>query len=69
MDTKKIAETKKSIGMIGDEEILEADATVERARWNLDKAKTDLVRTRMAAADAAGYLGKVYPIEKKMEAK
>ena len=69
LDNKKIAETKKSIGMIGDEEILEADATVERARWNLDKAKTDLVRTRMAATDAAGYLGKVYPIEKKMEVK
>jgi len=69
LENKKIAETKKSIGLIGDEEILEAGATVERARWNLEKAKTDLVRTRMAAADAAGYLGKVYPIEKKMEVK
>jgi outer membrane protein TolC len=68
LENRNIAETKKSIGLIGDGEMLEADAAVERARWNLDKAKIDLVRTRMAAADAAGYLGRVYPIENKMEA-
>jgi len=52
-----IAEVKRSLGMIGEEEILEAEAMVERARWNLSKAAADEVRAKMAAADAAAFLG------------
>jgi outer membrane protein TolC len=69
IENRTIAETKKSLGMIGEEEFLEANALVERARWNLSKAIVDEVRAKMTAADAAAFLSKAYPIEKKMEVK
>ncbi len=56
-ENRAIAEVKSSLGMIGEEAILEAEALVERARWNLSKAAADEVRAKMAAAEAAAFLG------------
>ncbi len=60
INNKAILKTKLELGLVGEDSIIEADALIKRAEWNLLNAKIGQEKTRLAVAAAAGYIPDEY---------
>jgi outer membrane protein TolC len=56
---RKILDSKRSLGLVNDYDILEADALRERARWSVVAADIEERIQRMSAAMSASYLTEI----------
>lgn len=66
-DSLGTVEAKRAIGQAGEYEIMEAEALLARAEWNLESARIDREKSRLAAAAAAFYLGELDEVKHVLE--
>jgi outer membrane protein TolC len=66
-DSLGTVEAKRAIGQAGEYEVMEAEARVARAEWNLTSALIDKEKARLAAAAAAFYLGELSEVKHALE--
>ena len=64
LQNRDIVAAKEQLGLVGDYEVLAAEAAVQRARWALMAAETEEARTRLTAAQSASYLDEIADIPK-----
>ena len=66
-DSLGTVEAKRAIGQAGEYEMMEAEALLARAEWNLKTARIDREKARLAAAAAAFYLGELDEVKHALE--
>jgi len=59
-NNKAILQAKLKLGLVGEDSIMEADVLIERAEWNLNSARIEQEKARLAVAAAAGYVPDEY---------
>ena len=66
-DSLGTVEAKRAIGQAGEYEMMEAEALLARAEWNLKSARIDREKARLATAAAAFYLGELDEVKYALE--